>query len=363
MEAMQRLLSVTIFKLAQRYWWSPWVIVCYFVLLLVISFNTNLLTLAETMFVLYGLGITYIVTLYGIPTGFVASLAAFVLATYPVLNHRMEELRYGKMAEFLLEGLVMPIGFFLLSIYIGRIFLNSRRAAEETQQLYQQVVGFHHKMEQTLAGFILAMSRAIESKDPYTRGHSERVAGYTMLLAEKLELSAIEQKQLLYGAVLHDIGKIGVPDAVLLKEGRLEPDEWVEMQLHPALGRIVLEAVPGLEYVIDPVSLHHENLDGTGYPYGVKEADIPLTARIVAITDSFDAMTSDRPYRKRMSAEHAIAELFKGRGIRYDSKLVELFVEAMKERELRLMTKDEFYEYFRLATGQWGTDSPIAEKV
>ncbi|GAX90799.1 HD-GYP domain-containing protein [Effusibacillus lacus] len=346
MEAIQSLLNLTIFKLTKSYWWSPWLVGIYFLYLFGWASYTDSLTLAETMFVLYGIGIMYIVSLYGGKIGLLWSAAAFLMFTYPILDHRIDEFTYGGLEDFILEGIVMPVGFFLLSIYIGRIIANTRNVNDETQRLYKQILDLHHQSEQTLAGFILAMSRAIELKDVHTKGHSERVACYSMLLAEKIGLTRTQQKNLFYGAVLHDIGKIGIADSVLTKPGRLDPDEWVEMQLHPAIGKVVLEAVPGLEYVMDPISLHHENLDGTGYPYGVKEDGIPLSARIVAIADSFDAMTSDRPYRPGMPAAKAVEELFRFCDIRFDRRLVNLFVEAMQERNFQLMNSEDFTKYF-----------------
>ncbi|MFC4768344.1 hypothetical protein [Effusibacillus consociatus] len=170
---------------------------------------------------MYGPAIAYIVTVYGERTGYFWSLIAFGLFTYPIWDHRLEELRFEGIEDFILEGIVMPVGVFLLCIYIGRIIVNSRKVTEETQRLYQQIVELHHQSEQTLAGFILAMSRAIESKDPYREG---------------------------------------------------------------------------------------------------------------------------------MSAERAVEELYKSCDIRYDRKLVDLFVLAMKERNYCLMTKSDFDEHFRKNT-------------
>lgn len=350
MEAIQKFLDLTIFKVTQQRWWSPWVIGLYFIMLTALPQIIDSF-FSETIFVLHGIGIMYIVALYGTKTGVYASIPSYILFNIPLLNHRLYEIQTGGLLEFSLEAIVMPIAFYMVSLYLGRVVINSQRAAEETERLYHQILTMHQSSEQTFAGFIVAMSRAIESKDPYTKGHSERVACYTQLLAAKLEMPPEQKKRLFYGAILHDIGKIGIPDSVLLKAGKLEPDEWVEMQMHPAIGKLVLEAVPGLEYVLDSISKHHESLDGTGYPYGLQGDEIPLTARIIAIADSFDAMTSDRPYRECMTPEQAIQELRSNVGNRYDKKLVEVFVSAMEESGLRLIRNPEFAAYFYDVTG------------
>lgn len=349
MEAVQRVLNLTIFKLTQRYPWSPWLIVIYLVGLTAFAawlFHSSHVS-GDLIFALYCFAVIYVVTIYGEKAGMVIGLLSFLLYNGALNTHRVASFRLGNFYELIVEGIVLPVLFLLLSVYLGKIFLNSRQMNEETQALNRRLFEMQLSSERTLAGFILAMSRAIESKDPYTKGHSERVAGYSMLLADQLGMSEEPKKKLFYGALLHDIGKIGVPDSVLLKPGKLEPDEWVEMQLHPSIGKIVLEAVPGLEYVLDIVSLHHENLDGTGYPYGLQEDKIPLSARIVAIADSFDAITSDRPYRKGMTAERAISELYKFCGIRYERHLVDLFVKAMQARDNRLMSRQEFRQYLK----------------
>ncbi|BCJ87940.1 HD-GYP domain-containing protein [Effusibacillus dendaii] len=341
MEAIQQMLTVTIFKLAKPCKWTPWIIGIYFLLLLAIAFTIHSMALLETLFVLYGMAVTYIVTVYGPKKGIWLAFVSYLLFQLPLFQHLMEQ-RREDFTGIVMEGILLPIFFLLWSAYIGKILRNSWQAAEKTEKSLQHMAEKTRQSERSLAGLMVAVSNAIEWKAPFKRGHSQRVAAYAVLLAKEIELTWREQKQLFYAALLHDIGKIGVSDAVLLKKGQLAPDEWVQMQLHPSIGKMVLEAVPGLEYVIEPIAFHHENLDGTGYPYGMRAKQIPISARIIAIADAFDAMTSERPYRAKMAAEQAIDRLYGSADIRFDRKLVDRFVEAMREREYNLMTDEDF---------------------
>jgi putative nucleotidyltransferase with HDIG domain len=177
-----------------------------------------------------------------------------------------------------------------------------------------------------------ALAQAIEAKDQYTRGHCDRTVEYAMAIAEKLALSEGEQKALRYAAFLHDVGKIGIHESILAKEGRLTEDEYRMMQSHPSLGADIIKGVEFLEPVVPLVYHHQERYDGKGYPSGLAGDAIPLGARIVAVLDTFDAMTSNRPYRKAMGLDKAIAELRRCAGTQFDPQVVEAFIAVLEER-------------------------------
>lgn len=179
---------------------------------------------------------------------------------------------------------------------------------------------------------IQALAAAVDAKDPYTKGHSESVARYAVMLAEYLGMSSDEVELIYVTGTLHDVGKIGVPDAILKKPGRLEPEEREIMQTHPVLGEVIVRKAPQLAATIPGVRNHHERWDGMGYPDRLAGLDIPKIARLLAVADSFDAMTSDRPYRKGMDWSIALGEIEKGIGSQFDPEFGAAFVTLMKQR-------------------------------
>jgi putative nucleotidyltransferase with HDIG domain len=172
---------------------------------------------------------------------------------------------------------------------------------------------------------IRGLAQAIDAKDPYTAGHTSRVAQYSVRIAGALGLDDAERREIEHGALLHDIGKIGVPDAVLSKPGPLDAEEWEAMRRHPLVACAILEGVELSATVISMVRHHHENLDGTGYPDHLSGDDLPLPARIARVADAFDAMTSDRPYRDALSLTAARAELRRNAGTQFCPEIVAAF--------------------------------------
>jgi hypothetical protein len=175
------------------------------------------------------------------------------------------------------------------------------------------------------------LADTVDLRDPYTGGHSRRVAGYTMRILEELNVTGPEADLIVAAARVHDIGKIAIPDAVLKKTGRLTPEEEALMQTHPDRGAEVLARYPDFARGVAIVRHHHERWDGGGYPLGLKETVIPFGARVVAVADSYDAMTSDRPYRAAMAPEVAITILRNGRGQQWDPQVVDAFLRAVPE--------------------------------
>jgi HD-GYP domain-containing protein (c-di-GMP phosphodiesterase class II) len=175
-----------------------------------------------------------------------------------------------------------------------------------------------------------SLADAIEKRDPYTGGHTRRVTEYSLAIGTKLDLDPTEMRWLKLAAVLHDIGKIGVEDQILRKPDKLDDEEYNQMKQHTLMGAEIIAHIKQLHEIIPGLKYHHEKIDGKGYPEGLVEENIPLIAKIVAVADTFDAMTSDRPYRKALSTEEAFEELRRCSGTQFDKALVDAFIKAFE---------------------------------
>src|SRR4026208_479644 len=188
-----------------------------------------------------------------------------------------------------------------------------------------------NSLEGAYRSTLQALTAALETRDSETHGHSERVVSYSLRLGREYGLSSEEMKALEFGSLLHDIGKIGVPDSILRKPAKLTEEEWVLMREHPLHGQQILRGIEFLEGPARVVAQHHEKWDGSGYPLGLQREDIDICARIFAVADAFDAITSDRVYRKGRPYEAAVAELDEWAGRQFDPKVVEAFHRVPKE--------------------------------
>ena len=188
---------------------------------------------------------------------------------------------------------------------------------------------------------IKSLSEAIEEKDIYTRGHSERVMEYGILIAEKMGLAAEEVEKIKYAGILHDVGKIGIPESILLKSSKLTDEEYAIIKEHPAKGAKILAHIESLAEVVEIVKYHHERPDGRGYPEGLMGEEIPLGARILSVADTIDAMTSNRPYRKGLILENVKSELDKYKGVQFDSKVTEVVLKLISDGEFSLLTNSD----------------------
>jgi putative nucleotidyltransferase with HDIG domain len=186
-------------------------------------------------------------------------------------------------------------------------------------------------LPQSILETVTSLAYAIDAKDQYTQGHSQKVSAYAALLAEAVGLSEAEVEEIRLGAVLHDVGKVGIPEQILNKSGPLNPEEWESMKTHVTYGGRLLEPLRPLARIRQMVFHHHEFFDGSGYPDALSGKDIPLGARIVTIADSYDTITSDRSYKKGRTAEQALSELERCAGTQFDPELVEAFVRAMRQ--------------------------------
>ncbi len=185
--------------------------------------------------------------------------------------------------------------------------------------------------ENALVTSIKTLISIINAKDKYTYSHVERVVIYSRLMAKKLGLSEDEKKQLIYGAYMHDIGKINIPNEILTKKMRLTKEEWEILKQHPKDGVEIIKSVNSLKNVVPLILYHHERYDGFGYPVGLKEKEIPYLARVLTVIDSFDAMTSSRPYNKRKTYDEGLIELERCSGTQFDPEIVRIFSEVVKE--------------------------------
>ena len=193
---------------------------------------------------------------------------------------------------------------------------------------------------QSCLEFAKVLAYTLEEKDPYTSGHSERVCYYSDFISKRLSLSPKERSELQIASYLHDIGKIGISNRFINKKGTLTPTDWVVIKQHTKKSIELLVPLNLSRDIISYIQHHHERYDGTGYPDGLAGERIPLGARIIAISDSYDSMTSDRPYRKPLTNGDAKSELLKNAGKQFDPKLVSLFLDVLKEMEEVFLVKD-----------------------
>jgi len=192
----------------------------------------------------------------------------------------------------------------------------------------------YKELEDLFKGTITSLASAVEAKDPYTSGHVNRVTDLSIELAKRRGMSEEDLKNVELAAILHDIGKIAIPDSILKKPDRLTDEEYEIIKTHVYHGARILTPIPGMKGVIPAVLHHHERWDGKGYPMGLRGSDIPLIARIITITDSFDAMNSDRPYRKRIPSDVIRKELVENAGKQFDPELIDIFLEIEEVKEL-----------------------------
>ena len=181
-------------------------------------------------------------------------------------------------------------------------------------------------LERADATFAEALAEALDIREHETGAHSRRVACHTLVLARRFTADPGQLRQIYWGALLHDMGKIGIADAILLKQGALNEDEWLEMRTHPEKGHRIVAQIPGMEQAAEIILSHEECFDGTGYPRGLNGEQISLGARLFALIDTLDAITSDRSYRKALSFDQALAEIVKMSGTQFDPAAVQAFL-------------------------------------
>ena len=238
------------------------------------------------------------------------------IATLAASARAISEGAYGATVEAggTAEIAALSSSFNRMSVSIRDAFEKVQRAARENRELF--------------LSSIRALAEAIDAKDPYTRGHSERVARYSASIAEEMDMSSEEVERVRVAALLHDVGKIGVDDRIIRKPTALTEEEFEVMKTHPAKGAAIMGAIPQLADIIPGMKHHHEKWEGGGYPDGIKGEAIPMQARIVTIADTFDAMTTTRPYQKAMEIGYVVERIKSFSGVRYDPVVVQAFLRA-----------------------------------
>lgn len=197
------------------------------------------------------------------------------------------------------------------------------------KKINEELQNKNEELEKAYLDSIQTLRYTVEAKDSYTRGHSDRVADFSVLIGKYLGLSEDDLRILRIGGLFHDIGKIGVPDSILLKEAKLTDEEYSEIKNHPSIGKQILSNAAIFADMIPIVYHHHEKFNGTGYPTGIAGEDIPLFARIAAVADTFDAMTTKRSYRNALPLEIVRAEIEKCSGTQFDPKIANVFLDIL----------------------------------
>ena len=219
---------------------------------------------------------------------------------------------------------------------IGELADNFNSMSSAIQGAIEQLKKSASENNMLFINSVRMLAAAIDAKDPYTRGHSERVARYSIAIGKNLSLPEPEMRNLRISALLHDVGKIGIDDRILRKPGALNDEEFELMKQHPAKGAVIMTGVAQLIDIIPGMKFHHEKWSGGGYPDNLKEEQIPMQARIVAIADTFDAMTTNRPYQKAMELGYVVEKIKSFAGTRFDPKVVDAFVQAVKRGDIQI---------------------------
>jgi putative nucleotidyltransferase with HDIG domain len=266
-----------------------------------------------------------------------AETAMIMMTGYGQVDTAVQALKYGAS-----DYLTKPVRVNQLSASVMRAL--DRRRLELENKAYQEglegavrektreLERANVEINSTYTLTLEALVTALDARECETGNHSQRVVRTTLAIADRLGINGEEREHIARGALLHDIGKIGVPDHVLLKPGRLTEDEWVDMRKHPEIGARILSGIKFLEPAAEIVLAHQERWDGDGYPRGLKGDEIPIGARIFAVADALDAITSDRPYRRGRSLQYARDEIKKHAGTQFDPMVVEQFL-AISEEE------------------------------
>lgn len=221
--------------------------------------------------------------------------------------------------------------------------IKSVKQIDEIKQINEKLEDSKEQLEQAYLDMIQTLRYTVEAKDSYTRGHSDRVSEYSVLIGEKLGLPEDQIKTLRIGGLFHDIGKIGIPDSILLKPAKLTDDEYSQIKNHPSIGAHILGSAVIFKDIIPIVKHHHERYDGNGYPSRLKGEEIPYIARIAAVADTFDAMTSRRSYRGPIDIEHVKEEIKRCEGTQFDPQIAEAFLDILNNNFEKIKDIQEKY--------------------
>jgi putative nucleotidyltransferase with HDIG domain len=273
--------------------------------------------------------ITFLLAMIGV---FV--LSVFITRPIKELASGVDELKQGKRAR--------PLRIYSTD-ELGRLTESFNRMSQTITEQQGELRRYTQELEEAYVSIVRVLAVAIDARDPYTLGHSSRVASYSLRIGEEIGLKKEELEELEVASLFHDVGKLKTPDSILMKKQPLDPWEIKAIKHHPEDGAEMLGKVKSLQKYVLPVRHHHEHYDGRGYPDGLKGDRIPLHSAIIAIADTFDAMTSTRPYRRAMSKAEALLELKKGARKQFHPDLVEAFLRVMEQRGDRWLQPVELY--------------------
>jgi len=275
-------------------------------------------------------------------------MMVIMMTGYPEIDMAVEAMRMGAN-----DFLIKPVDLDLLVLSVKRA-LEKKKLEKEIETYHQHLESLVEKRTSKLqeayqvlkkAHFdsVNALAGAIEAKDPYTRGHSDRVRKMSLNIGRRLDFSQERLENLEYGALLHDIGKIGIKDEILQKEGLLNSQEYQHIQEHPLIGAKILEGIDFFKEKIPMIRNHHEHFDGSGYPDGLVGEAIPIEARIIAVSDAYDAMTSMRPHRRVLPLQEVLLQFEMGKATQFDPDILEIF---LSEKIYRSSETDHLFEGF-----------------
>ena len=253
-----------------------------------------------------------------------------------VLMLQIPEVVIESHVDMLLKEIVLTMsgGLLVLFLLLIRILYSaSKTLRKQNNELINQKVEIetaYKKLSDSYRNTISSLSNAVDARDAYTAGHSERVTKISLLIGKNLGLPEDEMKKLEYAALFHDIGKIGIPDHILLKDSKLTEEEFAVIQKHPETGVNILKSIEFLDDILPIIMHHHERYIGNGYPDKLSGDRIPLCSRIISVADTYDAMTSNRPYRKKLQHEVAVDEILRNKLVQFDARIVEAFLKIEK---------------------------------
>ncbi len=271
-----------------------------------------------------------LVALSGIFAGFAANRFSAPFTRLAATTHAIAAGKFGDRVEVSGPGRE-----------VAELAEDFNRMSGHVQSYVEQLQSAAYANRELFIGRIRAFAAAVDAKDPYTRGHSERVAAFSRTIAKTLGQSAEFQERIWIAGVLHDVGKIGVEDRILKKGGVLTADEYELMKLHPVIGEEILRPLEALREMLPAIRWHHEAWNGRGYPDGLKGEQIPLIARIVAVADTFDAITTNRPYQKAYGYSYAVETITKLTGARFDAKVVTAFLRAFQQGAIKVERRED----------------------
>lgn len=253
----------------------------------------------------------------------------YIMLVFPIKEIRDHIDMLNKNISVILIGGLLLLYFLLLGI-ISKASKKLVKQKEDVELKNEELVEVYKKLNNSFNSTIQVITDAIDARDSYTAGHSNRVMSYSIAIGRKLNMNEESIEQLRLAALLHDIGKIGISDEVLLKPDKLSDNEYEIIKKHPQIATNILKSVDAFNILLPSILHHHERYDGRGYPHNLSAEDIPLNARIISVADTFDAMTSNRPYRKALPFEKAINEIEANKEKQFDPYIASVFIEIIK---------------------------------